>query len=731
MTRAHFRTCTLCEAMCGVRIEHDGREVLSIRGDDDDPFSRGHICPKALALADIHTDPDRLRHPVRREGDRWVRVPWDEALDETATRLHEVQRRHGLDAVGVYLGNPNVHNLGAMLYGPRLLRALRTKNRYSATSCDQLPHMLASYLMFGHQLLLPVPDVDRTDYFLVLGANPIASNGSLMTAPGIRERLRALRERGGKLVVVDPRRTETARIADEHVFVRPGTDAVLLLALLNEILSTRGARLGHLEASCEGLATLTAACARFPAERAAAATGIDAGVIRRLAGELADADRGVCYGRMGASTQEFGALCQWLVNAINIVCGHFDRPGGAMLARPAVDAISAPRGFGLGRGSFGRWRSAVRGLPEFGGELPSAALAEEMLADGPRRIRGMIVLAGNPVLSTPNGTQLDRALGTLEFMVAVDLYVNETSRHADLILPPTSPLERSHYDVAFHLLAVRNTAKYSPALFDPPSDARHDWQITTEIERRLLELRHGRVSKEALASRAVARLGPERLLDAGLRLGPYGARLNPGGRGLSLRRLRREPHGVDLGPLEPCLPDRLPRQHRRVELAPEPFVADLDRLDARVDDATPRRLTLIGRRHVRSNNSWCHNVPHLMRGRSRCTLMMHPADAARAGLADRDPAVVASRVGEVLVPVEVTADVMEGVVSLPHGFGHGREGVLLRVATEHAGVSVNDLTDELHIDAASGNAAFSGVPVTVRQADQANEGRPEAENPPS
>ncbi len=708
--RPHFRTCTLCEAMCGIRVDlgEDGR-IASIRGDEDDPFSRGHICPKAVALRDLHEDPDRLRHPMRRRGDGWERLSWDDALDEAARGIHAVQSAHGRDAMATYAGNPTVHNLGSMLFGPMLLRAVGTRHGYSATSVDQLPHMVAAHFMFGHQLLIPIPDVDRTDHMIIVGANPLVSNGSLMTAPGMKRRLEAIEARGGKVVVVDPRRTETAELADEHVFVRPGTDALLLLGMLHTIFAEGLEDLGRLAPMTEGLGDVRAIAGRFAPERVEAHTGVGAETIRRLARELARARRAVVYARVGASVQEFGTLCQWLVNVLNVVTGNLDREGGAMFTRPAVDALRGPKGMGIGRGSFGRWRSRVRGLPEFGGELPVATLAEEILEEGEPRVRGLVTIAGNPVLSTPNGARLDRALASLDFMVSVDFYLNETTRHAHVILPPTGPLERSHYDVAFHLLAVRNTAKWSEPLFDPPEGTRHDWQILMGLATRLEALRApGIVGHLARGARdaVMSRLGPEGVIALGLRLGPYP--------GLRLRALRDAPHGVDLGPLEPCLPARLFRDS--IALAPAAIVADVPRLEARLEAAPERGLLLVSRREVRSNNSWMHNAPVLMKGPRRCTLMIHPDDAAARSIEDGASVRITSRVGAVVAPARVTDEVMPGVVSLPHGYGHARSGVRLEVAREHAGVSVNDLTDDQRVDALSGNAALSGVPVQVERA---------------
>ena len=711
MAVRHHRACNLCEAMCGVTVEIDTDRVVSIRGDSDDPFSRGHICPKAPALADIRSDPDRLRHPVRRTASGFERISWDDALDEAARGMHAAQQAGGRHALGLYIGNPTVHSHGASLFGLVLSRTLRTHNRYSASSVDQIPHMVASFRMLGHQALFPVPDVDRTNLFVVLGANPLASNGSLMTAPGIERRLRELRARGGRLVVIDPRRTETAAVADEHHFIRPGTDALFLAATLRHVLAEHRPRLRHLEGHVDRLDALRRAVEPYTAERAAAATGIDAATIRRLADALATAGSAVVYGRIGCSTQSFGSVCQWLIVALNLVTGNLDREGGAMFTEPALDVLSLPAGIGIGRGSHGRFTSTVRKLPEFGGELPVVALAEEILDAGEARIRGLVTLAGNPVLSTPNGRRLDVALASLDSVVSIDPWINETTRHAHVILPPTVALERSHYDAALHLLAVRNTARFSRAALPPDGDTRPEWWILAELAIRLERLRGSSAARLArlLALRA---LGPDRLVDIGIRLGPRGPR--PWRRGLSLRELEKHPHGIDLGPLRPCLLRRMPKDHPRIDAAPVALVADLARLDAtHPPGVVERLLRLIGRRHVRSNNSWMHNVPKLVAGKPRCTLLVHPTDASRLGLRNGANARVSSRVGSIDAVVETSDSVMEGVVSLPHGWGHDRPGARLRVAAEHAGVSINDITDPSALDVPSGNAALSGIEVTV------------------
>jgi len=698
-----LHTCMLCEAVCGITVDTG---TGSVRGDADDPFSRGHICPKAAAIPDVQDDPDRIREPQRREGGTWRAVSWDAALDEAGERLAAVQRKHGRGALGFYLGNPSVHSYSALLAIPFFTRALGTRSRFSATSVDQLPHMLASLEMFGHQLLFPVPDVDRTSFFLMLGANPLASNGSLMTAGGIGRRLEELRRRGGKLVVIDPRRTETAAIADRHHAIRPGTDALLLLAMLNAIFAEGRAKLGHLEPFTDGLPALREAAARFPPERVAARVGMSATDIRELARDFASASSAVAYGRVGTCTQEFGGLTAWLITALDAVTGNLDREGGFMFTSPAADLVALAVRTG-DQGHFGVWKSRVRGLPEFGGELPAAVMAEEIDTEGDGRVRALVTFAGNPVLSTPNGARLDRALSKLDFMVSIDIYRNETTRHANLILPTSFGYERDHYDIVFYLLAVRNAARYVKALVSPPPGVRGDFQVMLDLASSLRRHGGGRPGIGVTAAlRATRLLGECRLLDLLLRFGPYG---------LSLRKLAQNPHGIDLGPLKPQLPARLYTKGKRMQLAPPLFLGDLARLEATLDRPADG-LVLIGRRALRSNNSWMHNSLRLVKGPAGCTLLIHPEDAAARGLETGQTVKVASRAGSIAVQVRVTDEMARGVVSLPHGWGHGREGAALPVAAAHAGASVNDLTDELSIDALSGTAAFSGVPVSVTRA---------------
>lgn len=697
----HHRACHLCEAICGLNIEvshaPDGRASISaIKGDPQDPFSRGHICPKAVALQDIQEDPDRLRQPHRRVGERWEPITWEEAFALAAERLWSIQQAHGRNAVAVYQGNPSVHNYGLMTHSNYFLGLLKTRNRFSATSVDQLPQHLTSHLMYGHGLLLPIPDIDHTDFMLILGGNPLASNGSIMTVPDVEKRLKALRARGGRLVVIDPRRSETAAMADQHLFIRPGGDAALLCGLLNTLFSENLARGSHLPVN--GLEQVREAIAPFTAQAMSPLCGIEAGQIRQLARDFAAAGSAVCYGRMGVSTQTFGTLCHWLVQLINLVTGNLDRQGGALCTEPAVDLVASTSG-----GHFNQWQSRVSGLPEYGGELPVAALAEEVLTPGEGQVRALVTVAGNPVLSTPNGRQLDGALAGLEFMLSIDLYINETTRHADLILPSTSALENDHYDSTFNLLAVRNVTRFNRAILAKPEGALHDWEIFVGLAR-------------AFAKRAALELKPTlppaQMIDLALRKGPRG---EASSWGLSLQVLDEHPHGLDLGPLQPNLATRLRTPAQAVEAAPQVLLDDLQRL-ARQVPMEPDQLLLIGRRHVRSNNSWMHNYHRLVKGKPRHQLLMHPQDLQQRQLEDGQWVRVRSRTGSLEVQVLASEEVMPGVVSLPHGYGHGRQGVRLQIAHAQPGVSANDLTDELLRDALSGNAALNGVPVQVEAA---------------
>ena len=740
-TLTAYRTCPLCEATCGLELTLADGEITSIRGDGEDVFSHGFICPKGFALKGLHEDPDRVRTPLIRTAKGFEQVSWDDAFAEIDRRLGPILEQHGRDAAAVYLGNPNAHNLDALLYGRAFVKALGTRNVYSATTVDQMPKHVSAGLMFGAPLSIPVPDVDRTDHLLMLGANPLASNGSLLTAPDMRGRLRAIRERGGKVVVIDPRRSRTAEHADEHHFIRPGTDAHLLLGMLNVIVDEGLTDLGGLAAHVNGLEQVQEIARGFPPASASQACGIDSAEIQRMARELAGARRAAVYGRIGTCTQEFGTLASWLVDVLNVVTGNLDSPGGAMFTKPAAGATNTRGTPGKGKGMrVARWHSRVRGLPETIGELPVAGLAEEIDTPGEGQIRALFTAAGNPVVSTPNSGRLRRALGGLDLMVSIDIYVNETTRHADVILPAPSPLYRSHYDLALYQLAARNVANYSPAVLELGEGQLPEWHVLlrlagiaagqgpdvdidgfddlvlgTLVSRDLQDPASPLAGRDAgeLIAALEPRRGPERMLDWMLRAGPYGDHFGLQPDGLTLAQLEAAPHGIDLGPLQPRIPEVLRTETGKIELAPEPIVADVERLRAAAARQRSGGIVLIGRRQLRSNNSWMHNVPHLVRGKERCTMHVHPDDAGRLGLDDGGLARVTSERGVVEVAVEVTDAIMPGVVSIPHGWGHDDPEAQLEVAAAHPGTNSNVLADEMAVDVPSGNAVLNGIPVEL------------------
>jgi anaerobic selenocysteine-containing dehydrogenase len=695
--------CNLCDALCGMNVTVEGGRVTGIRGDPEDVHSRGHICPKGPAMRELLEDPDRLRTPVRRTAAGWEPIGWDEALGEAAGRLRAVQRAHGEDAVGLYVGNPTVHSHRAALGSELLTAALGTRNRFDPGTQDSAPRLFACREVYGDVTSIPVPDLDRTDHLLILGANPAVSNGSMMSLGDARGRLAGVRARGGRLVVVDPRRTETAALADVHHFIRPGGDAALLFAMLHVLFEERLVDEARVASMASGLGALRELSGRFPPERVAAAVGLDAEAIRGTARELAGARRAVVHGRLGTCQNELGPLASWLIESVNVVTGNFDREGGAMFATPAADVARLARLL-LG-GDRAPRRSRVRGLPALLGTLPSAVMAEEMETPGAGQIRGFVTFAGNPVLSTPNSARLSRALAGLDFMVSIDFYVNETSRHAHLVLPPAHPFEVGNYELILLGLAVRNVARFSPPILDRPTGARDDWEILGELAARLVVPGAG----IAGAARRLGRDLPDRVVDLLLRLGPHR---------LSLDALRRAPHGVDLGPLVPSRADKVRTPDGRVRLAPEVFVREVPRLERWVAEraaatAGGGELVLIGRRHLRSNNSWMHNARSLVKGPDRSQLLMAPADAARLGLADGTRVRVRSRVGEVIARLAVTEEMKPGVVSLPHGYGHAEAAATLRVAGAVPGPNVNELTDDQTLEPLVGAAILSGVPVTV------------------
>jgi anaerobic selenocysteine-containing dehydrogenase len=732
-----YRICPLCEACCGLDVHTQGGRVTAIRGAEHDVFSRGYLCPKGVALKDLHEDPDRLRRPLVKRHGRFVEVGWDEAFDEVERRLLPIVQRDGPDAVALSVGNPSAHKAGLLLYFARLAKALGTKNVYSASTLDQMPKQLSSGWMFGHWLSIPVPDLARTDLLVVLGGNPLASNGSLWTVPDFRGKAKALRARGGRLVVIDPRRTETAAVADAHHAIRPGGDVFLLAAMVNTLFAEGRVRPGRLAEHLNGLDALRDAVAPFTPERVAARCGLAPDVVRALARDLAETPRAALYGRLGTCTQPYGTLASWLVDVVNVLTGHLDAPGGAMFPKAAAFQHNSSGAPGRGRGVVtGRWASRVSGAPEVFGELPMGVLAEEIETPGAGQVKALVTVASNPVLSAPNGPRLAAALERLEFMVSLDIYCNETTRHADVILPGWSPLEDSHYDVAFPQFSDRQHARWSGPVFAPPADHPPEWQnllrlaaiargqgaradvlalddtlLRDDLRRQAGE--HAEAVFEALT--AGGRRGPDRLTDLALRSGPWGDRFGAHPGGLTLDRVAATPGGVDLGELAPRVPEVLRTPSGRIELAPPALLADLPRAAADLDTPPPP-LVVIGRRDVRSNNSWMHNLPLLAKGPERCTAQVHPEDARRVGLVDGARATLAAQGRQVTVTVALSDEVPAGVVCLPHGWGHDRAGARLRVAAERPGASLNDLLDEHARDPLSGNAVLSGVAVTLAPA---------------
>jgi len=738
--------------MCGVVLEIEDRNILSVQGDPQDVHSKGHICPKALALKDLHEDPDRLRSPVRRVGERWEAISWQEAFDEIETRIRAIWKEHGRDAVGVYSGNPSVHNTGTLLHLYDFSNALGTRNRFASHSLDQLPLMQVCGEMFGHLAMFPVPDLDRTEYLLMLGANPLVSNGSLMSTPGVAGRLRGLRGRGGKLIVVDPMLTKTAALADEHISIVPGKDIYLLLGMIHVMVRDGLCQPGRLASFSKDLDLVKTASAAWSPTWAEAHCRVPAATITRLAREFATAKTAVAYGRLGVSAQQYGTLCQWALVMLNLLSGNLDRIGGSMFAKPALDFLTLM----AAESKFGRWTSRVRKLPETGGDFPAATLADEILEPGPGQIRALFTIAGNPARSIPNSEKVEKALGSLSFMVAIDLYRNETTRFANIILPPLTGAEVLHYGLALHIVAPKQSAKYSSPAWPKAEGTRYDHEILRELQRRL--------ARNSIRHQLLSRVGPETRLDLAIRTGPYGVW---GGRflkqeGLSLRKLKASPHGIALGNLAQQLPERLFTPDKKIHAFPESVQHGLNALmDASSGsylsatsetlgtkiagnkavnfehpiaenpppttapeetwsnhrDRAVLRLSLIGRRNLRSNNSWMHNLPVLAGGRDHCTAILHPDDAALLQVESGDLILVSSTTGQITMPVELSSSIRTGVLSIPHGWGHDLKPHLqLSVAQKRPGHNANKLTTDAQVDQLCGNAIFNGVTIEVCKA---------------
>ncbi|MEE3331779.1 MAG: molybdopterin-dependent oxidoreductase [Myxococcota bacterium] len=733
------RSCPTCEASCGLRceIDRESKQVIRIEGDPDDPRSQGYLCPKAYAMKEIYEDSERLRAPIRkREDGSWEEIDWDTALDLAADKLREIRDTHGNNANGFYIGNPTGHNVGGQLYIPPLIGALDTQRSFSAATMDQFPQNVALHNMIGEPWMFPIPDIDRTEYFVCMGGNPLVSQGSLMSGPDAKKRIQAIHDRGGKTVVIDPRRTETASLCSEHIFIKPASDAYFLLSVCHVLFEEGLVDLGRLADFTDGVETMRQLASEYSPEMVSTATGIDPHVTRRITREFAAAE-GAWYGRIGLCTQEFGTLASWLVYVVNILTGRLDAEGGMMFPRGASGRFEP--GSPAEPFEYGRYKTVARQIPEITMQLPCGVMAEEIeeASAGDERMRGLVVVCGNPVLSAPNGARLADALEELDFMVAVDIYLNETTRHADLILPSTVQLEHENYDFLFETTAVRNFSRYSPAFFEADPGLRPHWQILCEIGARIMNstfeavddlmingllamvVGPGTGCPDVTPEEARAKLGeergPMRMIDAMVRVGPYGDKFDDASDGLNLPRLKAAEHGVDLGPLQPRLPEVLKTPNLRIDLAPEYVIADLPRLRAGLTERSDAdRIVLVGRRQMRNMNSWLHNLPVLAKGKERCTLLISPKDATRLGVENRGRARVRSRIGEIEVECSVTDEMMPGVVSLPHGFGHGMRGTRMSVAEEkQPGVCSNYLTDEVVLDVPSGSHVANGIPVDI------------------
>ena len=738
-TRIVFRSCPTCEASCGLRVEIDRetQSVIRIDGDPDDPRSQGYLCPKAYAMKEIYEDPERLKKPIRKNPDgSWSEIEWEEAMELATSKLLAIKQKYGANANGYYIGNPTGHNVGAQLYLLPLMNALGTQRSFSAATMDQFPQNVALHTMIGDPWMFPIPDLQRTEFFVCMGGNPLVSQGSLMSGPNAKKRLTSILDKGGRVVTIDPRRTETAEIASDHVFIKPGSDAYFLLSVCQVLFDEGLVTPGRLAGFTDGLDRIGAIAKPYTPERVEAATGIAPDTTRKLVRDFCAA-KGAWYGRIGLCTQEFGTLASWLIYVVNVLTGRLDAEGGMMFPRPATGRGEAGRP--ADPFQHGRYKTVARGIPEIAGQIPCGLLAEEMeeASAGEQRMRGFISTMGNPVLSAPNGERLAAALDELDFMLSIDIYLNETSRHADLIMPSTVQLEHENYDFLFEGTSVQNFSRWSPRLFEPDEDQRDQWQIYCELAARLAGAPSWQVVDDMMLKGMLGMMvgpdtgcpnmtpdeafallqddhGPMRMIECMIRVGPYGDHFDPEREGLNLLELRASDQGIDLGALRA---DRLPEAmpHDRIDLCPEYITADLPRLEAALEERSRAdRLVLVGRRQMRNMNSWLHNLPALAKGPNRCTLLIHPDDAARLGIEGGKFVRVRSRVGEIEVECQVTHEMMPGVVSLPHGYGHRVEGVKLSVAqARQPGACSNYLTDETILDVPSGTHVANGIPVEV------------------
>ncbi|GAA4272508.1 molybdopterin oxidoreductase family protein [Aquimarina gracilis] len=697
--------------MCGLEIKIKDNQVISIEGHKEDIYSKGHICPKGVALKDLHNDPNRLKQPVKKTPDGWQTISWEEAFDTVEREFKKIRKKYGNNAIGTYTGNPTVHNTGTAITLYDTINALNTKNRYASHSLDSVPVFLVNQMMFGHAMMAPIPDIDRLDYMLIIGANPLASNGSFMSTPDIKGKIKNIQQKGGKVVVIDPRKTETADKASEHYFIHPEKDVLLLLSIINELVKRNAVATSKALSLSDHFEELKVMVRPYTIRKVAPITGMSEKQIAHIVDDLTKHPHSIVYGRLGVNTQSYGTLCQWLITSINILLGQLDEKGGLMFTLPAIDYVTLM----AHESKMFRYSSRVKSYKEIVGEFPTATIPDEILTKGKDQIRGFITIAGNPARSAPNSKLMEEALADLEFMLAIDMYINETTQYADIIMPPAVGLETMHYSFVLHMIATRNTAKFSPAPLPISKEQRYDWQIMGELQRRLFNGNFLQRIKSSLMSR----IHPKTKLDLALKTGPYGIW---GGRflrknGLSLKRLEKNKEGVELSPLTPVLPRRLFTKNKRIELMPKLFVREMQKvqelLAPQTDNVYP--LKLIGRRHLRSNNSWMHNLPVLEGGSRRCTMMIHQEDALACDIQSKETVEVYSEFGSILIEAEITKDIIPGTISIPHGWGHYGEGLEMERAQSNAGANINQLMNHDRLDPLSYNMAFNGHPVAIRK----------------
>jgi anaerobic selenocysteine-containing dehydrogenase len=731
--QVHRRACHLCESMCGLRVTVQGDQVLQIRADPDNAFSRGHICPKGTTLGDLHHDPDRLRQPMVRSGSLWQTASWEAAFERIEELAEGVRARHGSDAFAFYGGNMSKSGFDTSRYTTLLVRQGRFAQRFSSSSVDQLPKNVSNFLMYGDMWKMPIPDIDRTDLLVIFGGNPAASKGSIFAHRDVMGAIKALRARGGRVVVVDPVRTGTAQVADEWISIRPGSDAALLLAMVHVLFAEGRVRLKHLQGQVNGLGELRTACAPFTPERVSHFTGVPADTVVALVRSISDAARAAVYGRIGTCTQEFGTLASWLIDVVAALTGNLDAVGGSLWSTQVAPHLALTPALPTNAPLVGA-PNRVRGVPGILGQYPASCLAEEIDTPGQGQVHGLVTLGCNPVLSAPGSRRLDAALPLLDCMVSVDLYRNETTRHAHVILPALSPLEQPHWDVWSWPFSLTIGGHYSPALVSP-GDRPEEWRVLARLgaivggnpkadleamdDAYFAAMCQQTGVDPAMALRALPQHGGGRILDLCIRTAALGDQFGRKPEGLSLQSFMQQPDGIVLGTAGPQGSAAIKTPSGRIELAPTHMLADLPRLEQAMRREPPA-LVLVSRRHLRSLNSWMHNVDALVSGKDRCNLHMHPQDAARLQITEDAQVQVSSESGTLTVAVEINRDIRPGVVSLPHGWGHGATGTQTTVAAHHAGVNINLLSPGRLVDAASGNAVLNGIPVRVERVTATN-----------